>query len=871
MIYLQLMISFTNLTDYRNMNILWRTIEKFLPEVTRPGRYAGNEIHSVHKDWERTSIHFALAFPDLYEIGMSNLGMEILYHILNRQPWIAAERVYAPWIDMEKKLRDLGLPLFSLESRKPLHEFDVLGISLQYELQYTNVLTILNLGGIPLHATEREESHPLVIAGGPCAFNPEPMADFLDAVALGDGEELVIEICRTVLESKRNHSNRKETLLELARIEGVYVPSLYRAGTRDSRAVPVSDRIPETVTARIKAKLDPLDYPVKPLVPLIEVTHDRYSLEIMRGCTRGCRFCHAGMVYRPVRERPVEELVALAGEGIENTGYDEISFVSLSTSDYSRLPDLLACMERIFQEKRVSLSFPSLRPDTFTPEMADYASGFRRSGLTFAPEAGTQRLRDVINKNNCEEDLLRAVQTAFSKGWKQIKLYFMIGLPSETREDLQGIADLVEKTVGLARRHGSAEIHVSISPFSPKPHTPFQWEPQSSLEDLNERIRFIRMRLRKWREVKVSWRDPSVTHLETVLGRGDRALGCVIEEAWKAGTRFDAWTDLFDMERWDEAFRKCGISFENCLGEKKPGSALPWSHLSKGISEAFLLEEKERSLRSLNTDDCRTGPCNNCGILPGLCGNSPGAPEHAGRAVPETGTKAPGKIPLPIKPGRRTLRLAYNKGAPMRFTSHLDVLRLLTRTLRRAGVNMAYSQGFHSHPKVSAGPPLPLGYTSQCEYIDVQLEGLGYDIAQINRCLPAGMEIVDSRVLPANAVSLGQIIDTACFSIMFARDMDQHKVETAIEEFLKKRKVMVLRKRAGKEKEIDIRQYVDRLAINGRNMQLDLLLSQSGTARVEEVFQVIFGNGIEPAHVRIERTGLFVTREGKRVTPMELN
>ncbi|MFH1942065.1 MAG: TIGR03960 family B12-binding radical SAM protein [bacterium] len=860
------------------MDGLFKKVTEVLPLVSRPGRYVGNELHAVKKDWEQTDVHFALAFPDAYEIGMSHIGLKILYHILNRCDWVAAERVFSPWVDMEEKMREAGIPLFSLESKRPIGDFDVLGITLQYELQYTNVLNLIDLSKIPLRSEERGEKDPLVIAGGPCAFNPEPLAEFLDAVVLGDGEEAVMEIAHVVREAKAQGRSRAETLKAFSGLNGVYVPSFYRVESasdgRYLRTIPAEEGVEPRVAARILDRLSPENYPDRPVVPLIEVTHDRFSLEIMRGCTRGCRFCSAGMGYRPVRERDVEDLVTQTKAAVTCTGYDEVSLVSLSTSDYCHLSELLPRLKEEYRETGISISFPSLRPDSFTPEMADFGVGLRRSGLTLAPEAGTQRLRDTINKNQNEEDLLRAVDIAFQRGWKRIKLYFMIGLPTETEEDLEGIVDIVGKVIQSGRKYGKREVHVSISPFTPKPHTPFQWEAQDSLDLSDEKISILK-RAMKWREVALSWRDPHVSRLEAILGRGDRRLGEAVYRAWKRGARFDAWSDQFNYSRWERVFGELNIVTEDYTAEKRVDDPLPWDHLSKGLSKSFLIQERNRAYSAEVTGDCRFTGCKGCGLMA-----HPVCREVIGGAHKVEGTGIRMKVEygrrarrVPQDSLKRRVRLGYCKGEEVRFTSHLDTVRVFSRALRRARVPVALSQGFHAHLRIATGPPLSLGFTSRAEYLDLEVvDSLLKNFEEVmNRHLPEGFEVFEHGILLDKAPSLNESINLASYDIVWDGAPSTDALTVRIDELLKKNSFRVVRTKKGEEKEVDIRVFIVDVLLNDNRVELWLRLSPQGTARVEEVVRAIFPYPDEPPpSLRIERTGLYIERRGQRLNPLQV-
>lgn len=597
--------------------------QDLLARVEKPGRYVGGELNSIVKDPSGVKVSFALAFPDVYEVGMSYAGFKILYHVLNSLPFVQAERVYAPWVDMEVLLRAKGRQLSALETGRALSAFDLVGFTLQYELTYSNIVNMIDMGGITVRAAERRPDEPFVAGGGPCVYNPEPLADFFDFFIVGDGEELVAEsaaACRDWKEAGRP-GGRRGFLETLSRLSGIYVPSFYRdvyaPDGKFKSLTAINLAAPPYINKRAVSGLDLTDYPTAPVVPFNEIIHDRIVLEIFRGCTRGCRFCHAGMVYRPLRERGVADLRELARRLVDNTGYGEMSLFSLSAADYSCLPELLDGLARDFLGERVSVSLPSLRIDSFSIEVAKKVSKVRKSGLTFAPEAGTQRLRDVINKGVDEESVLAATAAAFAAGWTSLKLYFMIGLPTETFADLEGIAELSGKVIAAGRRaSGRRDIKatVSVSSFVPKPWTPFQWAEQDSVEITAEKQLYLKSLLGKNRALTYQYHDAKAGALEGVFARGDRRLGKVIFAAWQKGARFDGWSEHFRYGLWREALAEHGLGEGFCrsFGE---GGPLPWEHVRPGVSPEYLKREWQKALKGEPTADCRRG-CTGCGVCP---------------------------------------------------------------------------------------------------------------------------------------------------------------------------------------------------------------------------------------------------------------
>ena len=600
-----------------------RTLEQILPKVQKPARYTGGEYNAVVKDRGEVDLRYALCFPDTYEIGMSNLGCRILYGVMNREKGVWCERCYAPWGDMEEEMRREGLLLYGLESGDPISDFDIIGFSLGYEMAYTNVLNMLDLAGLPLRSEERSQLTPLVVAGGTCCYNPEPLAPFIDFFVLGEGEEVTLEYINLYRQAREECWTKEEFLQEVSQIKGIYVPSfyepVYRAdGTLEEMAVKEGSGAPEKVTKRVVENMDESYFPVKTIIPSTEIVHDRVMLELFRGCIRGCRFCQAGYVYRPVRNRSPKLLAQYGKAACENSGYQEMTLSSLSSTDYPCLLELCDELLDYCAPRDIGLSLPSLRADTFSMNLMERLQRVRKGGLTFAPEAGTQRLRDAINKNLREEDLMQSVRTAFAGGWSGVKLYFMLGLPTETDEDVLGIADLARKVYFAWRectpnKARGVRITVSTSWFVPKPHTAFQWDAQIPVEEYQRRVNLLRDALKRDKSITYNWHDPETSYLEAIFSRGDRRLADVLELAWERGAKMDSWTEYFDFQRWIDALKDCGLDGDfYAHRERGRDEVFPWCRIDTQVSPDFLWRERELCYQSQTTPDCRTR-CSGCG------------------------------------------------------------------------------------------------------------------------------------------------------------------------------------------------------------------------------------------------------------------
>jgi radical SAM family uncharacterized protein/radical SAM-linked protein len=719
-------------------------------QIQKPGRYVATEVNARRKDYDSAGIRFVLAFPDVYEIGMSHLGLHVLYHLLNGMEGVMADRAYAPWLDYEAHLRERREPLRGHESRRPLRDFDFVGFSLQYELSYTNILTMLDLGRVPLRSRDRGPGDPWVIAGGPCAFNPEPLADLLDFVVLGEAEEVLAEVVSLHGEWRDGGGSRADFLRAVSGIAGVYVPSFFDVGysERSGTVCTIEPRLEgyESVSKRLVMDLDRLSpTPVRPLVPMGDIIHNRLSIEIARGCTRGCRFCQAGYIYRPVRERRPEAVLAAAREALRHSGFEELSLLSFSTGDYCQVQWLLSALVDRLAGDRVAVSFPSMRVGTLTPELMEMVRRVRKTGFTLAPEAGSERLRRVINKPVTDEDLVQTAENAFALGWKVLKLYFMIGLPTEEGADLEAMVHLSHQVWRIARKK-KASLNVSVSTFVPKPHTPFQWHPQLSRESIRERIEFLKDRLSR-PGLRLKWNEPDQSALEAVFARGDRRLAEVIEKAYGLGARFDGWSEHFRPDVWERAFGESGLDPRFYAERARPrDEVFPWRHLSSGVEQSFLLAELDKSLAEALTPDCRWEACSACGV----CDHRTVFPQLHEAVPPDPPGSSPHVLHGDRGEGQFLYLIQYSKLDDLRFYGQLEIAQSLIRAVRRSGLPAAYSSGFHPHLKLSFEEALPLGMESLAENAVLTLrERVEPEVVRIAlaREMPDGLRVMKVSVL----------------------------------------------------------------------------------------------------------------------------
>jgi radical SAM family uncharacterized protein/radical SAM-linked protein len=818
------------------MSIL--TNEELLSLVNRPSRYLGNEINSIHKCPTEADLHMALAFPDLYEIGTSHLGLSILYDIINGNDRYSAERVFAPASDMEDLLRKTGESLKSLESRTPLKDFNIIGFSLMYELNYTNILLMLDLSNIPFLSQQRDDSCPFIIAGGPCACNPEPVADFFDAVVVGDGEQVIVDMCAAYIGWKDDGMGDRAALLhKWSEIQGVYVPSCYEAVFGSDTVCAV---VPKTGGLKVKRAvvndLDAASFPETPVVAWSKPVHDRLRLEISRGCTRGCRFCQAGMIYRPVRERSPERLLSLFNASLAKTGYADLSLLSLSTGDYSCISEL---MERLMGENNdhpIAVSLPSVRAETLTPALMDVIRRVRKTGFTIAPEAGSQRLRDIINKNLSEEDIVNAVTRALQMGWQGVKLYFMIGLPTETEEDISGIVSLVKKMRGIKTDNRRPyQISVSVATFIPKPHTPFQWARQLPLKEAREKIQWLKKELRISR-VQFKWQDPEVSYIEGLFARGDRRLSGVLLKAYGLGCRFDGWSDSFNFDKWNQALVQTGIDIDDYTTRKRyPEDPLPWDHIDIGVSRKYLQDEWDKAVSGSFTPDCRQGECQGCGV----CDFKNISPRVYTKEAMKTVSPAfhPGGGPQEYV----RLQLTYSKEGAARYLGHLEFGNLVLRAFRRAGISVKYSEGFHPKPKISFQDPLPLGMEGLNEvlYATVGInQSPGEILKRLNNQMPLGVCFKKTEVY--NPQKSAVQARTSTYGTSLANGVFDKEILAgfnAAESFILKRK-----NKKGKETLTDLKKHVVAVCIVAPGcLDISVCETEGKTIRPADFLRAVFG------------------------------
>jgi len=838
-------------------------------ELIKPSRYTGGEFNSVVKNFDETLCRIVLALPDVYEVGMSNLGLAILYSILNRRADTLCERVYATWIDAEKILREENIPLFALESKKNVRDFDFLGFSLQYEMIYTNVLNMLDLAQINLYARDRTEDEPFIIGGGPCVYNVEPVADFFDFFIVGEAEEVFGEVVETFIAWKNSgkQGGRRGFLKKLLSVKGIYVPSFYEPIYSGEKflGLNVLENAPRKILKRVVKNFDATPSVENPVVPFMEIVHDRAMLELFRGCSRGCRFCQAGMTYRPVRERKEATLRALARRLIDSSGWDEISLTSLSSADYSCLSRLIDDLQNDFRNEKISFSLPSLRIDSFSIDLAEKVQAVRKSGLTFAPEAGTQRLRDVINKNVTEQNLLDACAAAFAKGWKAVKLYFMMGLPTETDEDIAGIADLAQKVANLYRtikNRRDVKVTISVACFVPKPFTPFQWFAQISQEEFERRQNLLKNLIRD-KAITYNYHNAKLSVLEGVLARGDRRLAKVIEAAWRGGAKFDGWSDLFKYEAWLEAFKACGIKPEYYSGrERNFWEPLAWDHTSPGVDKSFLISEWEKSQAGETTRDCRRTSCTGCGVCMNL---GVGVVDFDKEKFPAAENHCALRI---TNYALTKYRAQIRKGAEISVLSHLDYMNLFMRALLRSKLPAAWSEGFNPHLKVSFATALAVGVTSDCEYVDFELSEPVevFEVAKrLNAQLPKGAEIVRLKKLRGKSKPVMSLVDLSRYEIRLPFDKKFFDAaQVAIKNFNAAPEIIFTRITPKKSREIELKKYLAApvkisLADDELIITFAVQITAEGSLKPSEVLKILREQFNFPANIsaaQINRTAL---------------
>ncbi len=827
--------------------------KKFFPFVVKPGRYSGGELGQIVKD-PTGRLKYLHCYPDKYELGHSYPGLQILYHIVNQQDNFLCERAFAIDRDAEELLRREQLSLFSLETGRPAREFDAIGFTLVDETVYTNTLAMIDLAGIPIRSAERSDNDPIIIAGGPAVYNPEPLAPFIDLFFIGDAEDGLLEVL-SVLHENRGKS-RHEKLVALAqKVESVYIPAFY-----DDDKKPLVDGVPARVKARVVRELKAQNYPSQPLVPLIETVHNHLGIEIMRGCPQGCRFCMAGAIYRPVRIRSQNDILQQIETQLTNTGYDEISLLSLSATDYPDIEPLTTTLIRRYEAQKVSLGLPSLRPGSVTPTLLDTVKRIRKSGLTIAPEAGTERLRLFIRKDFPDVAIYDTVRMAFERGWMTIKLYFMLGLPTETDDDLLGIANICRNVSQIGREFaGNKTINVTLSPFIPKAHTPFQWDDVLTEAEVERRISFIKRNTRV-SQVNFKINPPKLAILSALLGRGGRHIANVVETAFRAGCRFEGWGEEFDYPKWIAAFRQHEVDIEGLLKPIPFSAFLPWSHIDKGVSIEHLMSERQRT--SMQLRDYTPQPKNVVA-------------DEAPQAFTEYGR---GKKKVPTRnlaaPTKNRFRLRWGKSSRYRYMSHLDNLRLLERAIRRSRIPVAYSQGFNPGMKLSFGPPLPLGFTSEAEYVDITLDTtlMNYMLDALKSKLPEGFPILEARVVLGSNASLSSALNRVIYTVPVSCWSDLAMLKDGIVKLLGTAELPIDRPSKGDTKRVDIRPAIHDIAINDDTVFMTLGLGEGGYARPNEVAEYLPDGLLYPtAGMPFHRKEMYrIDNDGQKIEGMGL-
>lgn len=842
----------------------------------KPSRYINSEVNSIHKE---ASVKVALAFPDVYEIGMSHLGLKILYKIINDLPFASAERVFSPWLDLEAEMKTKGILLSSLESNLPLKDFDIVGFSLQYELSYTTFLNMLYLGGIPLRSEERNNSsparrYPLVIAGGPCTVNPLPMSPFIDAFLIGDGEEAIKDILDAFSKWKIEGDGKRETLLRsLSKIEGMYVPSVHSSGFSNSSII---NRQSSIVKRRFIESLDNAPYPDNPIVPYTSIIHDRVNIEVSRGCPMGCRFCQAGMTYRPVRERSPEKVMELAENSLRNTGYEEVSFTSLSAGDYSCLLQITREFNKRFAKNKIALSLPSLRVASINHALLKEIRTVRKTGFTIAPEAGTDRLRRVINKDFKEEDFEQALKILFEEGWHNLKLYFMLGLPTEDGEDIEAIPKMAMQALKIAKRYTKrfVNINIGVSPFVPKPHTPFQWYGQNPSGELKRKKDYIKDALTR-KGFKIKGHDVEMSLLEAAFSRGDERLGQLIEKAWSLGCRLDGWSEVFDFEKWKMAMDLTGIDVVDFAKKTFENSdVFPWEKIDIGVTKEFLWKEYQKALSGDITADCRK-ICHHCGlgcktsvisyqssVSTQSIVNSQQSLVKNSDQCPMTNDQSVNSLPITRHPSLNTyvrrfnpvkIRVEFSKTGRLKYLSHLELITLLQRAMRKAGVPLVYSTGFHPSPNIAFGPPLGVGISGLSEYFDMEIIppfDLVINSRKLNDILPEGIYIKDMAARPANTKSLSSFITRYEYEI-------KYKDLSGAYRFLSEKEINIQREKHT----INLRPMVEESRLTNEDT-ITLIVVDQGKIKVRlgELLPLIFNTPLEK--LKIVRVALYGWNDG---------